>query len=121
MQAKYNRDPESTDGFAPMFPTVTQGRGRVRSNSANTGRGQGRGTNKKMVDCKICGYWYDINRNDHAGGDLSGDGGNGDIALQSIAYILLNGDSHTDNFGAQTMNQGGGCPLCGTKNGVGRQ
>jgi len=45
-------------------------------------------------------------------------GGLGGVTKKTQSATLLNGFQFTDEYGEQTVLVGGGCPLCGTKNGV---
>jgi len=117
----YGRERDAdTDGFQKMFPTSTKRSGLIRPNSARVGRGQGRDSSHRFVHCQICGYVFDKNRVDHAGGDLSGNGGLGAVTKTVKSGTLLNGTEFTETVGEQTVQAGGGCPHCGTKNGVRR-
>lgn len=111
------RASEESDGFSKMFPSATGRDGRVRRNSARTGRGQGRGTTKRMVRCKQCGFLFDANRTAHDGQSQDGEGGLGNLTKYSDSYTV-SGVSRTDTYASQTARKGAGCPLCGTRNGV---
>lgn len=89
-----------------MFPTPTQGDGRVRPAYRKTTDGQGRSVSTRRVSCGVCGFTgADLNRDDHSGGTLDGSGALGPITQQG---------SGAD--GNQAFRNGGGCGLCGSKN-----
>jgi DNA-directed RNA polymerase subunit RPC12/RpoP len=87
------------------FPSPTARDGRIRPNSANSGAGQGKGSPKRMVHCKQCGFVLDSKTNDNSGGTLDGNMGYG-------PYTLTNGDGVKE----REVKKGAGCPLCGSKN-----
>lgn len=119
MKANNIKAPESGDGFSQTFPTSTARNGRVRRNSIKDGRGQGRGSSKKFVHCKQCGFVFDRNKTDRSGGVYSGEGGLSGVTLDSQTVVLLNGQTaNPAQFGTQTVPPGGGCPNCGSKNSV---
>ena len=71
-----------------------------------------------MVPCQQCGAPNDINRIDTRGGngEEQGDGGNGSVASTESSYTLLNGTTHTETNGVQSVSRGAGCWCCGSKN-----
>lgn len=98
-----------------LYPSPTAGSGRLRPNSARTGRGQGRGSSKKMVHCRQCGFLVDTSRTSR-GGSYSGDGGLGAVAKTTTTGTTLAGASISDTYGEQVIASGSGCPHCGSKN-----
>jgi len=73
-----NRD---TTGFEEVFPTETKGDGRVVENNLKTGGEQGRGSSKRKVKCKQCGFPFDVSKNDTSGGSSQGDGAGGTVSI----------------------------------------
>lgn len=110
-----NRD---TTGFEEVFPTETKGDGRVVENNLKTGGEQGRGSSKRKVKCKQCGFPFDVSKNDTSGGSSQGDGAGGVITSTTKTVTLENGDTFTEYYGDQAYKKGGGCPLCFSKNGA---
>lgn len=95
-----------------IFPTETQGDGRIRRQYLKAFDGQGGGVKTRRVSCRICGFpGADLVQHDNSGGSLAGDGAGGAISLQSDGE----GDQQGGD-GNQTYNRGGGCPLCFSKN-----
>ena len=90
-----------------MYPSHTAGSGRARPNSLKTGEGHGKKSPKLIYNCAQCGHPVDINRTDHSGGTLTGNGGLGPITV-------------TDGVGESSVRKGAGCPLCGSKNFLGK-
>ena len=94
-----------------MFPTETAGDGLVRPPYRRAHDGQGRAVSTRRVSCGICGFpGVDTNKHDSGGGSLAGDGAGGIITQQ--------GSGADAN---QAYNTGGGCPLCMSKNYIGRK
>ena len=117
-KAVYESSNDGDSGFSPMFPSPTARDGRVRANSKRTGQGQGRGSSRKFLHCKQCGYVFDRNKTDVSGGTESGDGGLSGIEIDSETYTV-GGSSHTDTFASvRRVDPGAGCPQCGSKNGA---
>lgn len=115
-------------GFTDVFPTETRGDGNIRPNNRKTGAGQGRGSFKRKVRCLQCGFPVDINRVDHSGGSLDGQGAGGAVSGKSTSsyvttddngvnpgYSYLAGDSE-EHPGDQAYKKGAGCPMCYSKN-----
>ena len=92
-----------------MFPSSTAGTGRIRANSARTGKGQGKGSAKRMVKCRFCGFLVDSAKVDHSGGTESGNSGYGAVT------------KYADGHGEQTVAKNAGCPFCGSKNYLGEK
>ncbi len=94
--------------FENVFPTGTKGNGKVVANNKISGAGQGKGSPKRKVRCKMCGFLVDSSKNDSSGGSLDGNGAGGTIT------------SISDGFGGQAGDQAykksSGCPLCFSKN-----
>ena len=105
-------------GFENAFPTETKGDGLLRPNNANTGAAQGKGGTKKKVKCQICGFLFDANKVDYAGGSLDGQGAAGAVTQSTDTGTLSNGDSYSETYGNQAYKKNAGCPLCFSKNGA---
>lgn len=117
-KANYEFNSDNGEGFSPLFPSSTGRDGRVRPNSAKTGNGQGRGSPRRMIHCKQCGYVFDRNKTDVSGGSENGDGGLEDVQTTSVSYTV-GGETHTDVFAnVRGVGEGSGCPQCGSKNGA---
>ena len=110
------------------FPSPTARSGKVRRNSARDARGQGRGNPDRMVHCSQCGFVFDKKRVDTSGGTRSGNAGYGPVTKTvGDAVTDIAGDSYVDDgtvtrykgVGEQTVKKGSGCPMCGSKNGLG--
>ena len=117
-KAIYESGSDSGDGFSPLFPSPTARDGNVRRNSAQRGSGQGRGSSKRMIHCKQCGYVFDSNKVDTSGGAQDGDGGLEDVSTASATYTV-SGVSHTETYpNVRQVSEGAGCCVCGSKNGA---
>ena len=108
-------NPEFEGDGRKVYPSRTAGSGRLRSNSARTGRGQGRGSPKKMVKCRQCGFLVDASKTAR-GGTYSGDGGLGTVVVTTTTGTTLAGASMSETYGDKSVPAGAGCPLCGSKN-----
>lgn len=99
-----------------MFPTVSGGDGRIRRQYLKERDGQGGGLKLKRVACGNCGFpGVDLVRHNTSGGTLDGSGALGPVTLQS------NGSgTQQEADGNQTYRNGGGCPLCGSANALGK-
>lgn len=99
-----------------LYPSSTAGDGRIRRNSARTGRGQGRGSSRRMVECRQCGFLCDASKVARGGGTYSGDGGLGPITKTTTTGTTLAGASLSETHGDRSVPAGSGCPMCGSKN-----
>ena len=79
--------------------------GKVRPISNS--KGQGKKSPHVFVSCSQCGFVFDKTRVDCTGGTLSGDSGYGKVT------------KYDDGHGEQIVKKNSGCPLCGSKNGLG--
>lgn len=86
--------------FKMMFPTETSGDGRIRPPYVRRHLEQGPNAQRRRVSCGVCGFpGVNLDRHDHSGGDLSGNGAGGSISSLDQSYRA-----------------GAGCPLCFSKN-----
>lgn len=102
--------------FEDFFPYESRGDGKMRGNNIRDGSAQGKGSFIRKVSCRICGFMTDINKNDHSGGSIDGNGAGGLITTATATWTLPNGTVAKENYGSQVYNVGSGCPLCFSKN-----
>lgn len=105
----YGKVPEKEVGIdaIDVFPTETKGNGLIAKNNLRTGAAQGVGSFKRKVKCKICGFPVDIQKVDHSGGSMDGNGAGGQVIVNS---------NSPDLAPDQKYNLNAGCPLCFSKN-----
>lgn len=111
------RKEDDSSFFENTFPTETRGDGKIRPNNARTGGNQGKASFKRKATCKMCGYLLDLNRDAHDGGTMDGNGAMRSVT-KSTATSTVNGVTYTEPYGSQSQAKGGGCPLCGSRNGT---
>lgn len=104
--------------FEALWPSESRGDGSIKANNRETGAAQGRGSLKRKVSCKQCGYLFDTSVSLHDGGSMDGNGGGGTITKTSTTYTNSAGVSVSFDYGDQAFNPGGGCPLCFSRNGA---
>jgi len=98
--------------FWELHPGPNAGDGLVVANNRRTGAGQGRGSLKRKVRCKQCGFFVDLNRKDASGGNENGD--DFTIAKSAPSGTTSRGDTISDVVG--DSDNKGGCGNCGSRN-----
>src|SRR3990167_228574 len=114
----YLRDKGEAGIFISLWPAENRGNGKIRENNINTGYAQGNGSLKRKVSCKQCGFIFDLNKVDHSGGSLDGNGAGGAVAGGTVTATSNWGDTVTDYNLDKDFRKAGGCPLCFSKNGT---
>lgn len=102
--------------FQDVWPSETQGDGRLVKNNIRSGDAQGKGSLIRKAKCQLCGFPLDLSRVDHSGGSLDGQGAGGAVTLLTSSYTYPNGTAVTFYGGQQAYRTASGCPCCFSRN-----